>query len=158
MPHIHEFYDFTTAVFIVNGGSVLLVNHPRYDKWLPPGGHIELDEDPEQALYREIEEETGLNVELMTTKPSFASPGTKFMPTPNFMDVHEANPPHRHIGLTYFALSNTRDARLSDEHKELAWVAEANLEDSKYSLSEAIKFYCREAIKLESVRVTTKKS
>lgn len=151
MPHIHELYDFTTAVFIVNEGSVLLVNHPRYDKWLPPGGHIELDEDPEQALYREIEEETGLSVELITTKPSLESPGTKFMPTPNFMDVHEANLPHRHIGLTYFARSSSRDARLSDEHKELAWVADNDLDNDKYSLSEAIKFYCREAIKTASV-------
>lgn len=150
MPHIHALYDFTTAVFIVNNGSVLLVNHPRYNKWLPPGGHIELDEDPEQALYREIKEETGLSVELLTTKPSLISAGTKFMPTPNYMDVHEANPPHKHIGLTYFATSKNRDAQLSEEHKDLEWVPEAELDNDKYSLSEAIKFYCHEAIKLAS--------
>lgn len=45
MPHIHELYDFTITVFIVHDGRVLLVNHPKYDKWIPMGGHIELDEE-----------------------------------------------------------------------------------------------------------------
>lgn len=60
MPHIHERYDFVVNAFIVFNNKVLLVHHPKYDKWLPMGGHVELDEDPEEALFREIEEETGL--------------------------------------------------------------------------------------------------
>jgi 8-oxo-dGTP diphosphatase len=79
MPHIHHLYDYTITVFIVNKSEqVLLVNHPRYDMWIPMGGHIELDEDPEQALYREIAEETGLDVTIMANKPAIKSKGTKF--------------------------------------------------------------------------------
>jgi ADP-ribose pyrophosphatase YjhB (NUDIX family) len=52
MPHIHELYDFVVTVFIVHKDKVLLVHHPRYGKWIPMGGHIELDEDPEEALFR----------------------------------------------------------------------------------------------------------
>lgn len=66
MPHIHDKYDFVITVFIVYKDKVLLVHHPRYDKWIPMGGHIELDEDPEQALFREIKEETGLEVEIFS--------------------------------------------------------------------------------------------
>jgi len=74
---------------------------------VPNRRHIELDEDPDQALYREIQEETGLKVEILATKPSDKSPETKFMLTPSFVNVHEANPPHKHITLVYFARQRT---------------------------------------------------
>lgn len=146
MPHIHELFDFTISVFIVHDNTVLLVHHPRYGKWLPMGGHIELDEDPEQALYREVAEETGLHVTLLSTKPSVESPGTKFLPTPNYLDVHEANAPHQHISLTYFARASTNDAQLSDEHTELKWFTQDELADSSYAITPAIQFYCRQAL------------
>ena len=49
MPHIHEKIDFTVAIFVVHDGKVLLIHHRKLDQWLPLGGHIELDEDPEIA-------------------------------------------------------------------------------------------------------------
>jgi 8-oxo-dGTP pyrophosphatase MutT (NUDIX family) len=148
LPHIHELYDFTIAVFIVYEDQVLLVNHPRYDKWIPMGGHIELDEDPEQALFREIDEETGLEVTILSSKPDVKSAGTKTMLTPNYMDVHEANPPHRHVGLIYFARAHSDKARLSDEHTELKWFTREELHEKKYGLPPIIIFYAEEALKL----------
>src|SRR5687767_9813032 len=56
MAHIHEKIDFTVAVFIVQDARVLLVHHRKLNKWLPIGGHIELEEDPEQAALREAQE------------------------------------------------------------------------------------------------------
>ena len=44
MPHIHDKIDFTVAIFVVQQAQVLLVHHRALDKWLPLGGHIELDE------------------------------------------------------------------------------------------------------------------
>ena len=46
MAHIHEKIDFTVAIFVVHDGKILLIHHRKLDKWLPLGGHIELDEDP----------------------------------------------------------------------------------------------------------------
>lgn len=57
MPHIHDLIDFTVAAYIVNNGKVALVNHLQLKRWMPVGGHIELNEDPEEALFREIKEE-----------------------------------------------------------------------------------------------------
>ena len=45
MAHIHEKIDFTVAIFVVFQGKVLVIHHRQLDKWLPLGGHIELDED-----------------------------------------------------------------------------------------------------------------
>jgi 8-oxo-dGTP pyrophosphatase MutT (NUDIX family) len=146
MPHIHQKYDFVVTVFIVYNGKVLLVHHPKYDKWIPMGGHVELDEDPEQALFREIQEETGLQVEILSNKPDISQNDTKFLYAPRFIDVHEANTPHKHIGLVYFGKAKNDKYVLSDEHSEINWLSLEDLNKPEYALSDSVKFYCREAI------------
>ncbi len=150
MPHLNYAFDYTITAFIVNNSKqVLLVNHPRYNKWIPVGGHIELNEDPEEALYREIREETGLKIdEVLSEKPAVNSPGTKFLITPNYIDVHDANPPHKHISFTYFVKTNEDVFTLSDEHDDMKWFTLEELEVEQYNLSPAVKFYATEAIKL----------
>lgn len=69
MPHLHEKIDFVSSVYIVNGDAVLLRKHDKYKMWLPPGGHIELDEDPSEAAIREAKEEVGLDVTLSGITP-----------------------------------------------------------------------------------------
>ena len=56
---------FTVAVFVVWEGNVLLHFHRKLSMWLPPGGHIEQGELPDDAAVREVLEETGLEVELV---------------------------------------------------------------------------------------------
>ena len=148
MAHIHEKLDFVISAFIVYEGRVLLVQHPRYDMWLPMGGHIELDEDSDQALFREIREETGLEVEIMSHKHSTMDTTTKPLYSPNYMEVYDANPPHRHISLTYFARAKNDNHILSSEHSEIRWLSESELDDPQYKLTDSIKFFCREALKL----------
>jgi len=53
----------TSLSIIEKGGKVLLVkrNHePFKDYWCLPGGHIDFGETAEQAIIREVKEETGL--------------------------------------------------------------------------------------------------
>lgn len=148
MPHIHKQIDFTVAAVIVYEDKVLLVNHPRYGKWLCPGGHIELDEDPDEALIREIREETGLNnVEVLSSKPKIHDRGRKSLYTPNFMDIHDANPPHRHVALIYFVRAKDNNHIKSDEHTEIKWFSDAELDEAKYKVPADIKFYSRQAMK-----------
>ena len=59
MAHIHEKIDFTVAIFVVHEEKILIIHHRKLNKWLPLGGHIELDEDPEIAALREAKEESG---------------------------------------------------------------------------------------------------
>jgi ADP-ribose pyrophosphatase YjhB (NUDIX family) len=146
MPHIHALFDFTITAFIVHDNKALLVYHPRYDKWIPMGGHVELNEDPEEALYREIAEETSLEVEVLSERPDVTSPGTKFLVTPNYVDVHEANAPHKHISLTYFCKAKNDQHILSAEHTDMKWFTREELEDPQYNLTPSVKFYATKAI------------
>lgn len=56
---------FTTAVYVFDdAGRVLLLWHGKFKKWMPPGGHVDENELPEECAVRECKEETGLDVEL----------------------------------------------------------------------------------------------
>src|SRR4028118_1184040 len=56
---------FAVAVFVVRDKKVLLHWHRKLGMWLPPGGHIERDELPDEAAVREVLEETGGGGELV---------------------------------------------------------------------------------------------
>jgi 8-oxo-dGTP pyrophosphatase MutT (NUDIX family) len=57
--------DLVVAGLIFWNDKVLLVHHVKLDLWLPVGGHIDENETFDQALKREIKEETNLDVELL---------------------------------------------------------------------------------------------
>lgn len=151
MSHIHDRYDFVVTAFLVHEKRVLLVHHKELDQWLPVGGHIELDEDPDEALFREIEEETGLtpdDIEIMNTKPVEQFAGVKFLFTPSGVDVHPIDEDHYHIALRYIARAKTDKVRLAErEHHAIAWVREDELDDGNRGYHPAIRFYAKEALR-----------
>jgi nucleoside triphosphatase len=63
MPQLYP--EATVGALIVNPkGDVLIVRSSKWsDKFTVPGGHIELGEPAENAIKREVKEETGLDVE-----------------------------------------------------------------------------------------------
>ena len=147
MPHIHEKIDFTVAIFVVQNSKVLLIHHRQLNKWLPLGGHIELDEDPEAAALREAREESGLQVELLGERPPTTEPGTRALVAPRFLDIHRINPTHEHIGMIYWARPIGGSlARAEAEHHDLRWCAKQELDQLKPEISGAVRWYCCKAI------------
>jgi ADP-ribose pyrophosphatase YjhB (NUDIX family) len=57
---------FTASAVVLHRESVLLVYHPRLNAWVPPGGHIEPGELPDEAAVREVLEETNVAVEVIS--------------------------------------------------------------------------------------------
>ncbi|MFP4515115.1 MAG: NUDIX hydrolase [Parcubacteria group bacterium] len=64
---------FTASALIVENNKVLLVYHKKLDVWLYPGGHIEENENPDETLLREVKEETGLDIEVISDKDELLS-------------------------------------------------------------------------------------
>jgi 8-oxo-dGTP pyrophosphatase MutT (NUDIX family) len=153
MAHIHEKIDFTVAIFVVHDERILLIHHRNLNKWLPLGGHIELDEDPEQAALREAKEESGLDVELLGERPPTTGPGTRALIAPRFLDIHRINPTHEHIGMIYWArpkgggASAAKPQLAPAEHHDIRWCSAADLDKLEPPMSDAVIWYCRTAIR-----------
>ncbi len=147
MAHIHDKIDFTVAIFVVQAGKILVIHHRKLDKWLPLGGHIELDENPEQAAVREAREESGLEVELLGERPPTTGSGTRALIAPRFLDIHRINPTHEHIGMIYWARPSNGTLALADaEHHDIRWCSAADLDHLAPAMDAAVKWYCLKAI------------
>lgn len=150
MPHIHDKIDFTVEVFIVFNNNVLLRKHDKYKIWLSVGGHIELNEDPNQAALREVKEEVGLDVNLWNKRqlPSTQESNYTELIPPIFLNRHRINENHEHITLTYFAISNSDKILESQEEKsnECRWFTSSELDDPNFGIKEHIKFYAKKAL------------
>ena len=147
MAHIHELIDFTVAIFVVQEGRILLILHRKLIKWLPLGGHIELDEDPEIAALREAREESGLEVELIGDRPPTTEPGTRALIAPRFLDIHKITETHEHIGMIYWARPKSGSLALAkEEHHDIGWFTSEELDGLTPPMSNAVKWYCRKAI------------
>jgi 8-oxo-dGTP pyrophosphatase MutT (NUDIX family) len=147
MAHIHERIDFTVSIFVVQDRKVLLVLHRNLKQWLPLGGHIELEEDPEQAAVREAREESGFEIEILGERPPTTEPGTRALIAPRFLDIHRISDTHEHIGMIYWARPKAGTLTLAAaEHHDIRWCAIEDLDQLQPPMRNAVKWYCRRAI------------
>lgn len=149
MAHINDLYDFTVTGVVVRAASVLMVHHMGLGRWLFPGGHIELDEDPDVALDREMAEESGIPVRWLDAPPDWPTDGgrVKFLRRPHRAEVHPITDRHSHITFVYYGVGLEGEPVLApNEHHAIRWVSEDELDDPALELTESIKLYAREAI------------
>jgi len=115
---------FTATGFVVDGTRTLLHWHKRLQQWMPPGGHIEPDEDPVQAVLREIQEETGLVTEVISTWETAPFEYPRQLPPPYTILVEDIPGPgeqHKHIDMIYFCRVVDGTGRLAAD-PTLRWV------------------------------------
>lgn len=147
MAHIHEKVDWAVAVFVVQQQRVLLVHHRNLKQWLPVGGHVELDEDPETAALRETLEESGLEVELLGERPPTTGGGTKALITPRFLDQHHISDTHQHVCLIYFARPRNGTVTLAEaEHHAIQWCSREDLDRLNPPIAPSVRWYCEKAL------------
>jgi 8-oxo-dGTP pyrophosphatase MutT (NUDIX family) len=99
---------FTVAVFVVHEGRVLLHHHRQLGKWLPPGGHVEDNELPDDAAVREAHEETGIRVRLVGSH-GLPIESPRQLVVPAGIQVEDIYPGHQHIDLVYFGVPDVTD-------------------------------------------------
>jgi 8-oxo-dGTP pyrophosphatase MutT (NUDIX family) len=107
-PQDNRAFRFPVSVkgVVLRGARVVLLRNER-EEWELPGGKLEPTESPERCVVREIEEELALAVaaeRLLDAWVYTIAPGTRVLIVT--------------YGCSEPAL---REARLSDEHRELRW-------------------------------------
>ena len=151
MPHLHKKIDFTVEVFIVYKNKVLLRQHDKYKIWLGVGGHIELDEDPNQTAIREVKEEVGLNIKLVNklAPNRYATKNYKELIAPIFLNRHRINKTHEHVTLVYFATVKTNKvvAESRDKSTQWKWFSINELNKNTYGIKKDIIFYAKQALR-----------
>ena len=121
---------FTATGFVVHEGRILLHWHPKVRAWLPPGGHIEPNEDPVEAVLREVLEETGLEVRVVSTGPTLDLSYPDQVRPPYTIMIEDIDDPvdgfHKHIDMIYFCRPTAESPRAEDGWR---WVRRQALAD-----------------------------
>lgn len=148
---------FTVSVFIVHKDKVLLHLHKKAKKILPLGGHIEVNELPEETCIREAQEESGLEINLYNPlnkelKKSCTLVGEKLLINPMYTIFNEITPEHCHIDFVYYATSKSYETRPADgESNLLKWYTKEDLKDAN-NIQENILTMANEALEILSER------
>jgi 8-oxo-dGTP pyrophosphatase MutT (NUDIX family) len=117
---------FTVSGFLVEADGAALHWHVKSQLWLPAGGHIERDEDPIQAVVREVLEETGIEARVIAPPHPYSYDVPQRLPPPMLIQVYDISfdGPHQHIDLIYALRPVTPGSPLNEEFR---WVSEEEL-------------------------------
>jgi 8-oxo-dGTP pyrophosphatase MutT (NUDIX family) len=140
--------DFTVAVFVVHHDHVLLHPHRKLGIWLPPGGHIESNELPDEAALREVEEEAGIAVELVGGYGvEVDEPGApRQLVRPQGIQLEDISPGHQHIDLVYYARpAHAAPDQLPAPIDEMRWLREEELD--AIELTNEVRTWARQALR-----------
>ena len=134
-PHI-----ITAALLVNTSGEVFLAASPKFGgKLIVPGGHFLPGETPEECIIREVEEETGINVDRSNLR---------------FLKMHEIYAPEYHgtgarfIGYNYWLFINDQTIRLEENEFSSCLFVDPNealkLPDLHPSARKIIQYYLEE--------------
>ena len=113
--------DATTLVLLIQRGR-----EPFKNKWALPGGFVDMDETLEKACIRELEEETGLQVEKMQQFRTY--------------DAIDRDPRHRTISVIYSVeVEEQKPVKGSDDAAQAKWFSTDDLPELAFDHTEILR-------------------
>lgn len=100
---------FACDMLLKKDNKILLIKRGRWPfegKWALPGGRINDDETAEECLKREMHEETGLDIEIVSFVGLYSDP---------------ARDPRKTIGAAYVVRKKGGKLKAGDDAKEAKW-------------------------------------
>jgi len=131
------------GAILIRDGKILLEkrkNEPDKGKWSVPGGLVELGESLEQAVTREVKEETGLTVE----EPKL------FDVVENVVSNEKGRIKYHYVIVYYFVKQQGGKLKATSDASELRWVQLAEVE--KCDLPKRLReFFHKNKLRLEKL-------
>ena len=119
----------------------LMVKHKKLGKWVQPGGHIEKDEDPEEACKREVLEETGIRIELK---------GNRFIRKEDYivplaLQKNEINNEHIHMDFVYYAILKGSNEIINqpEENTDARWFSLKEILDENFDTYDDVRMWTK---------------
>lgn len=108
-----QFPEPIAGGFILNDKNQLFLmkSHKWNGRYIPPGGHVEVGETLEEALIREVKEETNMDITDIKLIKYF-----------EFINKDQFHTKRHFIFFNFSARATTTDVRLNDEAEEYVWV------------------------------------
>ena len=98
---------FTSTVFVVHNQKIALHWHKKVSEWLPAGGHIDKNETPVEAGIREVNEEMGIEVQIISNS-NYNFDEIETVPVPEAILIESVRDDdigeHQHIDFIYFGV------------------------------------------------------
>jgi 8-oxo-dGTP diphosphatase len=112
-------FRVVTNAIITNRGKILLgkkeekEGHPVSGEWHFPGGHIDKDEEPEEAIITEVKEETSLDCKVH-----------------QLVDVTSNTGSESPFQVFYHLEAESREAKPKDDLEQVKWVDADKLKEN----------------------------
>jgi ADP-ribose pyrophosphatase YjhB (NUDIX family) len=130
--------QWTASGFVLHPDrKVLLIHHRKLGVWLYPGGHVESMESPDDAVLREISEETGIQARflgLLDTPLADAEADVHVLQTPYRVLCERINDPkgnHYHIDLIYLCVAQDTTCTANSEVHAVRFFGQDEIADLK---------------------------
>jgi len=150
---------WVTTIYLVNSNKeVLLTWNKNLQNWIPIGGHIEPGETAEDAIIREVAEETGFDFEFLN-KSEIETEGRVRVLKPLRIQTEEVPHHNHHMNIVFIGrcAKYSKDVTKTDEEEKLKWFSLSDLENEKSTILENVYKNSIEAIKLTSENVKEEK-
>jgi 8-oxo-dGTP diphosphatase len=128
---------YTSTVFLITETTpqqVLLVHHKKMDRWMPPGGHQEEDENAYQTAIREVKEETGIDIAEYLPTPKQIDDQAVSLALPRYVleeriDARDEQPEHFHLDFIYVVAVPHQEVTYQEtESHSIGWFTEEEVE------------------------------
>ncbi|MEU3494474.1 NUDIX domain-containing protein [Kitasatospora cineracea] len=118
-PKANSVVPSVTAVVTNADGQLLLIHKTDNNLWALPGGGHDVGESVSDTVIREVQEETGIDVEVLSIVGLYTDP--------NHVMAYDDGEVRQQFSICFRARPVGGNLRTSSESKEVRWVSPADL-------------------------------